>query len=84
MQYLLKINRLGNKAVVFALALGDDRTTSFDLPIKDYISESALPLSATADSNIHESLKNVFISPSRLADLVKLFKVDLAQARGER
>ena len=35
MQYLLKTSRIGNNALVFALALGDDRTTSFDIPVKD-------------------------------------------------
>ncbi|KAL4920050.1 PI31 proteasome regulator N-terminal-domain-containing protein [Aspergillus aurantiobrunneus] len=77
MQYLLKISRLGNNAVVFALALGDDRTTSFDVPVKDYISGSALPLSSSAD--LATSLKEVFISGSRLTDLIALFKVNVIQ-----
>lgn len=35
MQYLLKVSRLGSNAVVMALALGDDKTSSFDIPVKD-------------------------------------------------
>ncbi|KAF9889580.1 hypothetical protein FE257_007088 [Aspergillus nanangensis] len=77
MQYLLKISRLGNNAVIFALALGDDRTTSFDLPIKDFISESALPLSSTGD--VTNSLGDVFISRSRLSDLIGFFKTNVIQ-----
>ncbi|KAL4864384.1 PI31 proteasome regulator N-terminal-domain-containing protein [Aspergillus spectabilis] len=77
MQYLLKISRLGNNAVVFALALGDDRTTSFDVPVRDYISQSALPLSSSAE--LETSLREVFISGSRLADLIALFKINVIQ-----
>ena len=77
MQYLLKVSRLGNNAVVFALALGDDRTSSFDLPVKDYVSESALPLSST--ENPTGALREVFISSARLSDLMKLFKINVIQ-----
>ncbi|PYI02448.1 hypothetical protein BO78DRAFT_400478 [Aspergillus sclerotiicarbonarius CBS 121057] len=77
MQYLLKVSRLGNNAVIFALALGDDRTTSFDLPVKDYVSESALPLSSTAD--LQAALSEAFISPARLRDLIGLFKISVIQ-----
>lgn len=77
MQFLLKISRLGNNAVVFALALGDDRTSTFDVAVKDYISESALPLSST--DNITGALRDVFISPARLSDLIGLFKINVIQ-----
>ncbi|BDD62290.1 hypothetical protein MPDQ_006714 [Monascus purpureus] len=77
MQYLLKVSRLGNNAVVFALALGDDKTTSIDIPVKDYISESALPLSTTAD--LKDALKDVFISTPRLSDLIGLFRTNVIQ-----
>lgn len=77
MQYLLKVSRLGNNAVVFALALGDDRTSSFDLPTKDYISGSALPLPST--ENITGALREIFISPARLGDLIALFKINVIQ-----
>ncbi|KAJ5488478.1 hypothetical protein N7539_003368 [Penicillium diatomitis] len=77
MQYLLKVSRLGNNAVVFALALGDDRTSSFDLPVKDYISPSALPLSQSGSTS--DALRDVFISRARLNDLVGLFKINVIQ-----
>ncbi|KAL4898090.1 PI31 proteasome regulator N-terminal-domain-containing protein [Aspergillus ambiguus] len=77
MQYLLKISRLGNNAVVFALALGDDRTTSFDLPVKDFVSNSALPLPASVD--LANSLNDTFISTARLNDLIALFKINVIQ-----
>ncbi|KAJ5239069.1 hypothetical protein N7468_003688 [Penicillium chermesinum] len=77
MQYLLKVSRLGNNTVINALALGDDRTSSFDLPVKDYISGSSLPLSST--DNLTNALREVFISPSRLQDLISLFKINVIQ-----
>lgn len=77
MQFLLKISRLGNNAVVFALALGDDRTTSIDVSVKDYISDSALPLSSSPD--LKGALNNVFTSNSRLGDLVGLFRKNIIE-----
>lgn len=75
MQFLLKISRLGNNAVVLALALGDDKTSSFDLPVKDYISGSALPITSTDD--LTRTLRDVFISEARLNDLIGLFKMNV-------
>ncbi|KAF7122331.1 hypothetical protein CNMCM5793_000288 [Aspergillus hiratsukae] len=75
MQFLLKISRLGNNAVVLALALGDDKTSSFDLPVKDYISQSALPITSTDD--LTRTLRDVFISEARLNDLIGLFKMNV-------
>ena len=77
MEFLLKISRLGNKAVILALALGDDKTASFDVPIQDYVSASTLPLSNP--TKVSDALQNVFISTGRLNDLIGLFKVNVIQ-----
>lgn len=80
MQYLLKVSRLGGRAVVLALALGDDKTVSFDIPVQDYVSASALPLSTNSDdSKLSDALRGVFISIARLSDLISLFKVNIIQ-----
>ena len=55
MEYLLKINRMGRKAVVMAMGLGDDRTTSFDVAVQDYISESSLPLTSSLSSSADDN-----------------------------
>lgn len=68
---------MGNNVVVIALALGDDRTSSFDVPAKEYISSSALPLSST--ENINAALREVFSSSARLGDLISLFKINVIQ-----
>lgn len=77
MEFLLKVNRLGNNAVVLAMALGDDKTTSFDIAVKDYVSESSLPLSTSTE--VASALKGVFISTARLGDLIGLFKLNVIQ-----
>ncbi|KAJ5690793.1 hypothetical protein N7462_005185 [Penicillium macrosclerotiorum] len=76
-QYFLKVSRLGNKAVVFALAVDDDRTSSFELSVNDYISESALPLANT--ENLVGSLQDVYIDQEKLESLVGLFDTNILQ-----
>jgi len=83
MEYLLKISRLGNKTVVYGIGMGDDKTTSFDITTKDYISESSLPISPTSSSSSPEdaihTIQNIFISPSRLTDLGALLRINILQ-----
>jgi hypothetical protein len=82
MQYLLKVSRLGTKAVINGLGLGDDKVASLDVPVKDYISEASLPYSMPSDSpeiEISHSIQRIFISPGRLADFAALLKISLLQ-----
>ncbi|OJD16980.1 hypothetical protein AJ78_02914 [Emergomyces pasteurianus Ep9510] len=81
MHFLLKVTRLGGNAVIYALALGHDKTTTFDIPVKDYISESSLPLSERTEGQhqLARSLEQVFISTPRLNDLINLFKINIIQ-----
>lgn len=69
--------------VVLALALGDDKTTSFDVHVKDYISQSALPLSSST-ADLERGLKDIFISISRLTDLISLFRINVIQKLAPR
>jgi hypothetical protein len=73
MQYVIKIGRLGGKAEIRGIGLGDERISRFEVTAKDYISNAALPLriNLTADgeedrSDLDAKLKEVFISPSRI------------------
>lgn len=77
MEYLLKVNRMGNKAVVLAMALGDDKTATFDVKVADYISESALPF--TLSQPVNTSLFNLFISNGRLSDFGSLMRINVVQ-----
>ncbi|KAN0096574.1 PI31 proteasome regulator N-terminal domain containing protein [Hyaloscypha variabilis] len=86
MQYVIKIDRLGGKAEIRGIGLGDERISRFEITAKDYISSAALPLRITlkADgeedrSDLEAKLKEIFISPSRIQDLASEFKVAIIQ-----
>ncbi|PVI03157.1 hypothetical protein DM02DRAFT_612399 [Periconia macrospinosa] len=82
MEYLVKVNRLGGKAVVFGLAVGDDKTATFDVAVKDYISENSLPVSPPQHESVDDlsrKLRDVFISAGRLADFGSLLKLSIIQ-----
>lgn len=82
MEYLVKVNRLGGKAVVLALAVGDDKTTNFDVTVKDYLSEASLPVTiaeGTSTDDLAKTLQDVFISAGRLTDLGALLKISVIQ-----
>lgn len=83
MEYLLKINRMGNKAVVMGMGLGDDKNTSFDIRVVDYISESSLPASPispdTSKEQTEKAIIDLFISSGRLADFGALFRLNIIQ-----
>ncbi len=78
MEYLMKVSRLGGKALVFAVALPDDKTASFEVKVEDYISEGSIK-NSISNSDIKSAVKNVFISPGRMADLSSLFKINIIQ-----
>jgi PI31 proteasome regulator N-terminal/PI31 proteasome regulator len=89
MEYLVKTNRLGSKAVIFGIGLGDDKTVSFDIPVKDYLSASSFPLAITGSvteefpdsqrGKLEKALQNAFISEPRSSDLAALFKLNIIQ-----
>lgn len=82
MEYIIKVGRLGSKAVVDAIATGDDKRTSFDIPVKDYVSEGNLPLTPTESLVSEEGKKkiqDIFISAGRLSDLGSLLKLKIIQ-----
>lgn len=74
----MKVNRLGGKALVFAVALPDDKTAAFEVKVQDYVSEGTIKES-NSTSDMHSAVKDIFISPGRMADLSSLFKVNIIQ-----
>jgi hypothetical protein len=93
MEFLLKVNRMGNKVVVMGMGMGDDKTYSFDVRTQDYISESSLPLrlSDTTSSNeedpsptaskeaAEKKVIDIFISIGRLSDFGTLMRLSIFQ-----
>jgi hypothetical protein len=73
MQYVVKVDRLGGKAEIRGIGLGDERISRFEIIAKDYISSSALPLRITIDengkedrSNLMSKLQELFVSEARI------------------
>jgi len=86
MEYVVKVDRLGGKAEIRGIGLGDERISRFEITAKDYVSSSALPLRITMTENGEEDrsslkskLQEVFISESRIKDLASLFKITIIQ-----
>lgn len=79
LEFLIKVTRLGGKAIIFGVGLGDDRTASFEVKAQDFTSEGSLKEATYASSDRKSALRNAFISNGRLEDLVKLFKINIIQ-----
>ncbi|KAI6247420.1 hypothetical protein HI914_04039 [Erysiphe necator] len=83
MQFVIKVDRLGSKAEIRGIGLGDERINRFEVTARDYISLNSLPLriKISSDGNedrsdLEDKLKNIFISVFRIQDLASIF--DLA------
>jgi hypothetical protein len=78
MEYLVKVNRLGSKALIFGIALGDDKTASFEIKTNDYVSEGSIKETIPTAEKA-SALRNVLISNGRISDLASLFKLNIIQ-----
>ena len=83
MEFILKIGRLGNKAIVDGIAVEAGKRTSFDITPEDFVSQSSLPATPLPpDATLEQAqqkIQEVFISPARLADLGALLKLNIIQ-----
>jgi hypothetical protein len=77
MEYLVKVNRLGGKALIFGVGLGDDKTAQFEIKAQDYISEGSLKEEAGSDKK--SALRNIFISNGRISDLASSMRTNIIQ-----
>ena len=82
LEYLVKVSRLGSKAVINGLGIGDDKVHTLDLLIKDFLSESSFPYSVPSPDSADDraqSLRGLFISAGRLTDAGSLLKLQIIQ-----
>ncbi|KAI4188020.1 MAG: hypothetical protein L6R41_002434 [Letrouitia leprolyta] len=94
LHYILKISRLGTKAIINALGIGDEKVYTVEVPIRDFLSPSSLPFtvptpSSSSSSDNNESsfiskenehkLTACFISAGRITDLSALLKTQIIQ-----
>ncbi|KAL8931902.1 MAG: hypothetical protein Q9211_006661 [Gyalolechia sp. 1 TL-2023] len=88
----LRTSRLGTKAIINALGIGDDKVYTIEVAIKDYLSPSSFPWTATnpsSSSNTDEEslvtkdnehkLTACFISAGRMTDLAAMLKLQIIQ-----
>lgn len=76
MEFVVRISRIGKRTMIFGIAVGDDKTCSFDVTTTDYTSENFYPWKPEGNS---EPLMNGFISMSRIKDFSSLFKINVLQ-----
>ncbi|KAG8928145.1 hypothetical protein FRC02_007294 [Tulasnella sp. 418] len=74
--FLLKIVKLGNRALVHGIALESDKTTTVDVLTSDYFSASFFPYERGSSIN---PLQEGYISLTRVKDLIALYKVNILQ-----
>ena len=82
MHYMLKVSRLGSKAIVNGLAIEDEKVYSVDVATRDFISPSSLPFTPSSSSNTPEAsraLRDIFISEGRITDLASMLKSKIIQ-----
>ena len=86
MEFLLKVNRMANKAIIMGMGLGDDKTCSFDVTARDYVSEGNLPLrigeeegERQSEEALRKQVEDVFISAGRLSDFGSLIRISIIQ-----
>jgi hypothetical protein len=83
MEFIIKVGRLGVKAVIDGIGLGDEKRTSFDIPVKDFISEGNLPATPiegeASTEQASRKIQDIFISAGRLSDLGDLLKIKIIQ-----
>jgi len=83
LHFLLKVSRLGRKAVINALAINDDKVQQFDISPSEYVSSSPFPYTApsaiSGETGREKGIADLFISSGRMADLWALFKINIVQ-----
>lgn len=68
MQFLTRVDRMGSKVEVRALAVGDENIHRFERSVRDVVQSSALPIRITMvdgqedRSDLAEKLSNAFVS----------------------
>ncbi|KAI1104068.1 PI31 proteasome regulator N-terminal-domain-containing protein [Jackrogersella minutella] len=85
LRFVIRTDRMGGKAEIRGLGINDERITRVAVTIKDFVSNAALPIRITINddgedrSNLSQTLRNVFISDSRIEDLASLIKINIVQ-----
>lgn len=78
LDYLIKIVKLRNKAVIHGVALQGTKTSTMEVVLSDFLSTAFWPYPRAEGGEV-EPLVNGYIGSSRLTDLVGAFKAQILQ-----
>lgn len=82
MEFLVKVSRMGNKAIIMAMGVPDDRTHTTEVKADEYVSAGNLPLELAEDQEKDQksdAIISTFINVGRLSDFGSLMRVKLIQ-----
>ncbi|KAG6002714.1 hypothetical protein E4U21_002823 [Claviceps maximensis] len=85
MQFLMRVDRMGSKVEVRALAVGDENIHRFERTVRDVVNASSLPIRITMKggqedrSDLAEKLMKAFVSPEAITSILYDVKVKLVQ-----
>ena len=77
-EYLMKVTRLGGKALINAAGLSDEKTASLEVKVQDFVSEGSIRESSSNPDRT-TALRKIFVSDARIADLSSLFEANIIQ-----
>ena len=88
MTFVVRIDRLGSKAEVRGLAVGDDRIYRFEKDIREVVRSANLPLRITLTedgeedrSDLADKLKSVFVSLRAIEGKAAMFRAPLCLSK---
>ncbi|KAG6268005.1 hypothetical protein E4U49_007661 [Claviceps purpurea] len=85
MQFITRVDRMGSKVEVRALAVGDENIHRFERSVRDVVQSSALPIRITMidgqedRSDLAEKLSKAFVSDEAITSILKDLKVNIIQ-----
>ncbi|KAL7932908.1 PI31 proteasome regulator N-terminal domain-containing protein [Trichoderma chlorosporum] len=86
MTFVLRVDRMGSKVEIRALAVGDEKIYRIEYEIRKVVKNSNLPLRIALDgqgnedrSNLVDKLKDIFVSSEILETILRDLRVNLVQ-----
>ncbi|KAG6007568.1 hypothetical protein E4U43_000286 [Claviceps pusilla] len=85
MQFIMRVDRMGSKVEVRALAIGDENIHRFERAVRDVVQSNSLPIRITMEegredrSDLVEKLTKAFVSDEAITSILNDVKVKLVQ-----
>ncbi|KDR83591.1 hypothetical protein GALMADRAFT_85916 [Galerina marginata CBS 339.88] len=79
LEFLVKLSKLGTRAIINAIALESDKVATLDIATDDFTSPSFYPYNLDAPGSDVRPLVHGFISSNRVSDFLSQFKLKIVQ-----